>query len=91
MKLIENLREWAASTEEWSEMVELQEKFALKAFIEEADEMLETGSLIADLLETYADRMERSGLVRALSSAFTPEELRANAAVWRRGRNPHEQ
>ncbi len=45
---------------------------------------------MAVLLEAYADRMERSGLVRWLASSFTPDGLRAEAAVWRSGRDPRE-
>lgn len=89
MSLIDNLREWSASSEDWSEMVREQEKFALEDFTGQSEKALETGGRIADLLESYADRMERSVLVSWLASPFTPELLRASAAVWREGRDPH--
>jgi hypothetical protein len=90
VNVIENLREWSASSEEWSAMVREQEKFAHESFTGQSEEALQTGGRIADLLEAYADRMERSGLVSWVASSFTPEGLRADAAVWREGRDPHE-
>lgn len=79
MNLIEHLREWAASTDEWSELVELQNKYDL----DRPEETALSAARIAVLLETYAGRMDRSGLVRVWSSSFTPEGLRERAAEWR--------
>ncbi|MFI5895644.1 hypothetical protein ACIA5D_36670 [Actinoplanes sp. NPDC051513] len=79
MSPIEHLREWSASGDEWSEMCDLQRR----------SEDPEAKQRMAELLESYADRMERSGLVRLFASSFTPESLRAEAAEYRAGRDPH--
>lgn len=49
----------------------------------------EVGARMADLLEAYADRVERSRLVRAFAGDFYPSTLRAEAAQYRAGRDPH--
>jgi hypothetical protein len=84
--LMEHLHEWAASSDEWSEMVELQDRFNAV----DSTERVAVGGRIAELLESYADRMERSGAVRWFSSSLSPDSLRASAAVWRTGTDPNE-
>jgi hypothetical protein len=85
VRLLENLREWSASAEEWSELCELQYKAQDLPAGAERDVARQR---MAALLDSHAERMERSGLVRAFASSFTPERLRAEAAEWRAGRCP---
>ncbi|GIM88812.1 hypothetical protein [Paractinoplanes toevensis] len=82
MNVVEHLREWSASSGEWVEICDLQRQFDP----DDADRFA-VGARMADLLETLADRMGRSGLVRAFASS-TPESLRAEAAEYRAGRDP---
>lgn len=85
MRLLEHLREFSASSDEWAEMCRLQDH----EFDPDSPTRFEVGGRMADLLESYADRIERSGLVRAFASDFLPSELRAEAAEYRAGRDPH--
>jgi hypothetical protein len=87
VNVIEHLREWSASDEEWAELIEEREKYDLKAFVGDTAEATASANRIADLLESHADRMERSALVRAFTTP-TPASLRADAVEWRAGRNP---
>lgn len=86
MKLLEHLREWSASHDEWSGVCETQYKVSDASTLEER---VAAGQRMAELLESHADRMERSGLVRWFASSFTPDGLRAEAAEFRAGRNPY--
>ena len=85
MNVIEHLREWTASTEEWSEICALQYQ------IGEApgnDGELAAGQRMAVLLDAVAGRIERSRLVRAMSTQDAAR-LREQAAEFRAGRNPY--
>lgn len=85
MNVLEHLREWSASSDEWAETCRLQDH----EFDQDGPTRFEVGARMAGLLESYADRIERSGLVRAFASEFTPDDLRAEAAEYRAGRDPH--
>lgn len=85
MNPFRHLREWADASDEWSEMCRLQDH----EFDPASPDRFEVGARMADLLESVADRMERSGLVRAFASSFTPALLRADAFEYRAGRDPH--
>ncbi len=85
MNLFEHLREWSASSVEWSEYVELADRFS---DVSAWSERLTLGAQIAGLIESYADSMERSVMVR-LGTTYTATELRAEAAEYRAGRDPH--
>lgn len=80
------LEEMFASGDEWKEICQLQYAGDMPA----GPDRDAAFARMADLLETHADRMERSRLVGWLASAFTPDQLRVEAAVWRSGRDPHE-
>ncbi len=80
------LREKFAASDEWSEMCDLQYKVTE---LPDGPDRLIAFWRVAELLDSYAGRMERSGLVRALSSSFSPDQLRAEAAEYRAGRDPH--
>ncbi|MFI5938075.1 hypothetical protein [Actinoplanes sp. NPDC051494] len=82
--MLEHLRQWSASHEEWSEMCDLQYKVT---DLPNGPERAAEAGRMAELLESYADRLERSGLVR-VGTTFTPEELRTEAAEYRAGRDP---
>ncbi|MEU4558455.1 hypothetical protein AB0F72_08695 [Actinoplanes sp. NPDC023936] len=84
VQAVEQVREWSASTEEWSKICDLQYRIS---DVPGADE-LNACQRMAELLDSHADRMQRSGLLRAFST-LTPESLRADAAVFRAGRNPY--
>jgi hypothetical protein len=84
VSVVESLRELFDSSEEWTELCDLQ-----VAFDQPGADRLALGGRIADLLESYADRMDRSRLVRVVASGFTPGRLRAEAPLWREGRDPH--
>lgn len=86
MNVLDHLRELSASSDEWSELCAVQYQVTDQP---EGDERTAACLRMAELLESYAERLERSGLVRALSSSFTPEGLRAEAAEYRAGRDPH--
>lgn len=60
-----------------------------REFDPDSPNRFEVGARMADLIEAYADRIERSGLVRVVASSFTPADLRAEAAEYRAGRDPH--
>ncbi len=85
MNVLENLREFSASSGEWSEMVDLQYRVSDQPDSPDRDAACQR---MAVLLESYADRVERSGLVRKLA-ARSAEDLRAEAAEYRAGRDPH--
>ncbi len=85
MNVLAHLRQWSVSAEEWSELCRLQDH----DFDPDSPDRFEVGARMADLLESYASRMEQSGLVRALSSSLSPADLRAQAAQYRAGRDPH--
>lgn len=85
VKALEHLREWSASSDEWSEMCEVQCRVSDQPAGPDRDE---ARARMAELLESYADRMERSGLVRAFGPASVAE-LRAEAAEYRQGKDPH--
>lgn len=86
MKVLEHLQQWQASHAEWQEMCDLQYKVT---DLPASPERTAAGQRMAELLESYADRMEASGLVRAFGPGRTPVELRADAAEYRAGRDPH--
>lgn len=52
------------------------------------DERLRRGALLAEHWEAVADECERSNATQMWFSRWTPEEMRAEAAVWRSGRDP---
>jgi len=83
--VLEHLREWSASSDEWAELCETQYRVSDAPTVEER---AAAGQRMAELLESYADRVERSGLVRFLGPS-SPEYLRAEAAEYRAGRDPH--
>lgn len=85
MKLTEHLREWSASSDEWSELCDTQYQVTDQP---DGPERNRACARMAELLESYADRVEWSGLVRAIAPS-TPAELRAEAAEYRAGRDPH--
>lgn len=88
MNVLQHLREFSASSDEWSEMCETQYQVAELPNGPDRDRVC---ARMADLLESYADRLERSGLVRAMGPTRSPANLRADAAEYRAGRDPHEQ
>ena len=83
---VKHLEEMFESGDEWKEICRLQNA----ADLPPGPERDAAFARMADLREIHADRMERSKLVGWLDSAFTPDGLRAEAAVWRSGRDPHE-
>jgi hypothetical protein len=85
VNVLEHLREWSASADEWKEMCELQYQLDLP----EGPELTGRLNRMADLLDAVADRMERSGLVRAFSTQDAAL-LREQAATARSGRHPFE-
>ncbi len=86
VKALEHLREFSASSDEWSEMCDVQYQVSDQTDGPDRDRACVR---MAELLESYADRMERSGLVRAMGPCRTPDELRTEAAEYRAGRDPH--
>lgn len=52
------------------------------------DERLRRGALLAGHWEAIAGECERSKATQFLFSQWTPAEMRAEAAVWREGRDP---
>ncbi|BAL87236.1 hypothetical protein AMIS_20160 [Actinoplanes missouriensis 431] len=84
VQAVEQLREWSASSDEWAELCDLQYRIS---DVPTGDEQAACYRM-AKLLDSHADRMERSRLVRAFTT-FTPESLRADAAEFRAGRNPY--
>lgn len=86
MNVLKHLTEMFEGSDEWKELCELQYRPAELAPGPERDAAC---TRLAEILEAHADRMERSGLVRWLASSFTPDGLRADAAVWREGRDPY--
>jgi hypothetical protein len=85
VKLIENLREWSTSGDEWGEYVKGADRFS---DLPEGEERAVLGLRLAGLLDSYADRMDRSVLVRA-STTYNSGVVRAEAAEYRAGRDPH--
>ena len=85
MRLVQHLREWSASTGEWSAMCETQYQVSAAPTVEAR---MAAGRRMAVLLESYAARMERSALVRFIGPGL-PETLRAEAGEYRAGRDPH--
>lgn len=79
MKLAEHWREWEASDEEWAALKCAQKEYEMS----DGDNGAALAARVAELLESYADRMDRSILVRLGTTAFTPADLRAEAAEWR--------
>lgn len=84
--MLDHLREKSAASDEWAEMCDLQCRFTDAPT---AEERAAAGERMAVLLESYADRMDRSRLVRALGPGRTSAELRSAAAEYRAGRDPH--
>jgi hypothetical protein len=85
VNVLEHLREFNASSDEWREYCRLNDH----EFDPGSPTRFEIGGRMADLLESYADRVERSGLVRVFAGDFYPSTLRAEAAEYRAGRDPH--
>lgn len=85
MTLFGHLREWVASTDDWEELCDLQDKVG---DLPETAEQHAAAERMADLLDAIADRIEASGLVR-VTFKQTPAALRAEAAEFRAGRNPY--
>lgn len=83
MNVLEHLRQWTASADEWQELVAVIQQIGLQ-------ETPDPGACVraAELLESVAARIEGSGLVRAVSTQ-DPAVLRAEAAAYRAGRDPH--
>ncbi len=77
MHVLDHLREWSASAEEWRELCDMQYRLHSQADLDR----------LAVLLDSTADRIERSRLVRAVSMQNV-DLLRAQAAVARAGRDP---
>lgn len=86
MKLMEHLREKWGASEDWSEMCDLQYQVS---DLPDGPDRDRACRRMADLLESYAARRDRSGLVRAMGPGLSSGELRAEAAVYREGRDPH--
>ncbi len=87
MNALGHLREQFAASAELDEKIELECAFSRAGSVAERAEI---GGRIADLLESFAERMDRSGLVRVTAQVKSAAERRAEAAVWRSGRDPHE-
>jgi hypothetical protein len=85
MNVLEHLREKQAAADEWAEMYDVQYQVMDAPTVEGR---AAAGVRMAELLDSYADRMDRSGLVRVLGTRRTSEQLRAEAAEYRAGRNP---
>lgn len=85
VKALDHLREFSASSDEWSELCEVQYRVSDQPDGPDRDAAC---ARMAELLESYADRMDRSALVRALG-AKSSVEMRAEAAEYRAGRDPH--
>lgn len=51
-------------------------------------ERLRRGGLLAAHWEAIADECEQSRATRLLFSAWTPQQMRDEAAIWREGRDP---
>jgi hypothetical protein len=51
-------------------------------------ERLRRGALLGEHWEAIAAECERSRATRLLFNRWTPSEMRAEAAVWREGRDP---
>lgn len=83
MHVIEHLRQWTVSAEEWQELVAVTQQIGLS---EKPDPAAYVRA--AELLESVAARIEGSGLVRAVSTQ-DPSVLRSEAAAYRAGRDPH--
>jgi hypothetical protein len=83
VNVLEHLRQWTVSADEWAELVAVTQQIGLS-------EKPESGLFVraAELLETVAARIESSGLVTAVSTQ-DPAKLRAEAAAYRAGRDPH--
>jgi hypothetical protein len=87
VNVLEHLREFSASSDEWAEMCDVQYQVSDQPDGPDRDRAC---ARMAEMLESYADRVERSGLVRAMGPGSTPDELRAQAAEYRAGRDPHQ-
>lgn len=86
MNVLAHLREKQAAAEEWQQMVDLQYQVADAPTVESR---ALAARRMAEVLESYADRMDRSRLVRVLGPGCTSADLRAEAAEYRAGRDPH--
>lgn len=87
MSLMDHVRSVFSASERFDQIVDLGREFA------EADndtKRLEAGSAIADHWDAIADECEQSAATRMLFNSWTPAEMRAEAAIWREGRDPHE-
>ena len=82
MSLREQFNDLQESGLEWQEMCNLQHEAATVPVGHPARERM------AELSESYADRLERSRLVRAFHWADGPAGLRERAAAWRTGQVP---
>jgi hypothetical protein len=51
-------------------------------------ERLRRGAQLADHWEAIADECQRSKATRFLFNQWTPQQMRAEAAIWREGRDP---
>ncbi len=85
MNLREHLATWSESAFEWDTYIDLADQFS---DLTDDAERIVLGARIADLLESCAAKTERSTLA-GLQTAYSPETLRANAAEYRAGRDPH--
>ncbi len=85
MNLREHLTAWSESAFEWDTYVELADRFG---DLTDDAERIVLGARIADLLESCAAKTEQSTLY-GLQTVYSPETLRADAAAYRAGRDPH--
>ena len=83
LQVLEHLRQWTTSADEWQELVAVTQQIGLQENPEPS-----TYVRAAELLESVAARIEGSGLVRAVSTQ-DPAVLREQAAAYRAGRDPH--
>ena len=83
MNVIEQIRQWEASADEWAELADLCQQ------TETAPPGDPRWERMAALCESYADRLEQSRLVRMCTTGeVTPASLRLEAAMRRSGLVP---
>ena len=86
MNIIGQLQEWAASADEWVEMCALQHQVG---DVPAGADDLAACQRMADLLDSCASRMRKSGMPRVFETTFTWQQLQADADAFRSGRNPY--
>lgn len=89
MTLMEHLRSIRSARTCFAEIVELGNIGADIPFDSLPDgERLHRGTKLADHWEAIADECERSKATQVLFSQWTPQQMRAEAEIWREGRDP---